>query len=135
VEAGPSQSWSGGGRWPDPGRGGGLWVERMLGELQGGVISPLPADIFLFDRAWAECGIGEVVRYADDFVVLCSPRHEAEEAQRRAQALLGDLGLTLHPGKTRVVDLREGREGLDFLGCHLRVRISGKQRGQRHIVR
>jgi hypothetical protein len=75
-----------------------------------------------FDRAWAEHGVGEVVRYADDFVVLCESRQQAEEAQRRATAMLGDLGLELHPDKTRVVDLREGRQGFDFLGCHLRAR-------------
>jgi RNA-directed DNA polymerase len=48
---------------------------------------------------------------------------------------LGDLGLILHPDKTRVVDLREGREGFDFLGCHLRARMSGKLWEQRRIVR
>jgi RNA-directed DNA polymerase len=86
------------------------------------------ANIFLhaFDRAWAEHGTGELVRYADDFVVLCTTRGQAEEAYRRAQALLGGLGLELHPDKTRVVDLREGREGFDFLGCHLHARVSGR---------
>ena len=59
-----------------------------------------------------ERGAGEVVRYADDFVVLCSTRAEAEQAQERATAILGELGLRLHPDKTRVVDLREGKAGL-----------------------
>ena len=115
----------------------GVVSETVTGTPQGGVISPLLANIYLhaFDRAWAERGVGEVVRYADDFVVLCSSRDEAEEAQRRATAILGDLGLTLHPDKTRVVDLREGREGFDFLGCHLRARMSGKQWEQRGIIR
>jgi RNA-directed DNA polymerase len=67
-----------------------------------------------------------LVRYADDFVVLCSTRSQAEEAGRRAAALLGGLGLELHPDKTRVVDLREGGEGFDFLGCHLHARMSGR---------
>ncbi|MHB8329253.1 MAG: group II intron maturase-specific domain-containing protein [Acidimicrobiales bacterium] len=53
----------------------------------------------------------------------------------RAEALLGDLGLELHPDKTRVVDLREGEEGFDFLGCHLHARMSGKLWEQRRIVR
>src|SRR6266498_2109721 len=101
----------------------------------GGVLSPLLANIFLhaFDWAWVEQGTGELVRYADDFVVLCTTRRQAEEAYRRAQALLGDLGLGLHPDKTRVVDLREGREGFDFLGCHLHARVSGRmlERGVR----
>ena len=69
----------------------GVVSETVTGTPQGGVISPLLANIYLhaFDRAWAERGIGEVVRYADDFVVLCSSQDEAEEAQRRA---------TAHPG-------------------------------------
>ncbi len=115
----------------------GVVSESVTGTPQGGVISPLLANIYLhaFDRAWAERGAGEVVRYADDFVVLCSSRAEAEEAQRRAEVLLGDLGLTLHPDKTAVVDLREGKEGFDFLGCHFRARMSGKLWERRRIVR
>jgi len=104
-------------------------VQRSVaGTPQGGVISPLLANIFLhaFDSAWAKHGTGELVRYADDFVVLCRTRGQAEEAHRRAAALLGDLGLSLHPEKTRVVDLRQGREGFDFLGCHLHARMSGR---------
>jgi len=101
------------------------------------VISPLLANIYLhaFDRAWAEHGAGEVVRYADDFVVLCSSQHQAEDAQRRATAILGDLGLALHPDKTRVVDLRQGKQGFDFLGCHLHARMSGKLWERQHIIR
>ncbi len=68
-------------------------------------------------------------------MVLCSSQGEAEEAQRRATAILGDLGLSLHPDKTRVVDIRGGKHGLDFLGCHFRARMSGKLWEQRHIVR
>ncbi len=106
----------------------GVRSETVTGTPQGGVISPLLANVYLhaFDRAWAESGTGELVRYADDFVVLCESREKAEEAQRRAAALLGDLGLTLHPDKTRVVDLREGKEGFDFLGCHFHARMSGR---------
>jgi RNA-directed DNA polymerase len=48
---------------------------------------------------------------------------------------LGNLGLSLHPDKTKVVDLREGKEGFDFLGCHFRARMSGKLWAQRRIVR
>jgi RNA-directed DNA polymerase len=109
----------------------------VAGTPQGGVVSPLLANIFLhaFDKAWAEHGTGELVRYADDFVVLCRSRSQAEEAQRRARALLGGLGLDLHPDKTRVVDLREGREGFDFLGCHLRARMSGRMWEQYGKVR
>lgn len=106
----------------------GVVSETVTGTPQGGVISPLLANVYLhaFDRAWARDGVGELVRYADDFVVLCRTRAEADQAQERAAALLVDLGLTLHPDKTRVVDLREGKEGFDFLGCHFRARMSGK---------
>jgi RNA-directed DNA polymerase len=120
----------------------GVLVDRVVSETvtgtpQGGVISPLLANVYLhaFDRAWVERGVGEVVRYADDFVVLCTTEEQAEEAQRRATVILGDLGLALHPDKTRVVDLREGREGFDFLGCHLHARMSGRPWEQRRIVR
>jgi len=116
---------------------GGVVSETVAGTPQGGVISPLLANVSLhaFDRAWAEQGVGESVRYADDFVVLCRSAAQAEDARRRAAALLGDLGLVLHPDKTRVVDLREGREGFDFLGCHLRARMSGRLWQERRIVR
>ncbi len=111
--------------------------ETVAGTPQGGVISPLLANIYLhaFDRAWAETGTGTLVRYADDFVVLCSTRSQAVDAQRRATALLGELGLELHPDKTRVVDLRQGKEGFDFLGCHLHARMSGRLWAERRIIR
>jgi RNA-directed DNA polymerase len=115
----------------------GVVSETVTGTPQGGVVSPLLANIYLhaFDRAWAESGTGELVRYADDFVVLCTSRAQAEHAQRRAAALLGELGLVLHPDKTRVVELREGKEGFDFLGCHLHARMSGRLWEQKRIVR
>ena len=115
----------------------GVRSETVTGTPQGGVISPLLANVYLhaFDRAWAERGTGELVRYADDFVVLCDTREQADLAKERATAILGDLGLELHPDKTRVVDLREGREGFDFLGCHLHARMSGRLWEQRGIVR
>lgn len=114
----------------------GAVVETVTGTPQGGVISPLLANIFLhaFDTAWAEHGVGELVRYADDFVVMCETAEQAEQAHRIAAALLGDLGLELHPDKTRVVDLREGREGFDFLGCHFRARMSGRLWEQKRTI-
>jgi len=115
----------------------GVISETVAGTPQGGVISPLLANIYLhaFDRAWTEHGVGELVRYADDFVVLCRSRAEADEAEKRAAAILGDLGLTLHPDKTRVVELGDGRQGFDFLGCHLHARMSGKLWERRRIIR
>jgi RNA-directed DNA polymerase len=116
---------------------GGVVSATVTGTPQGGVISPLLANIYLhaFDRAWAEHGTGELVRYADDFVVLCRSQSQAEEAGRRAAVLLGGLGLELHPDKTCVVDLREGKQGFDFLGCHFRARMSGRLWETKRIVR
>jgi RNA-directed DNA polymerase len=72
---------------------------------------------------------------ATHLVVACSSLAEARQAQRLATELMGKLGLSLHPGKTRVVDLRDGRSGFDFLGCHFHARMSGKLWEQRHVVR
>jgi len=115
----------------------GVVTETVTGTPQGGVISPLLANVYLhaFDRAWEERGTGEVVRYADDFVVLCRSQGQAAEAKKRTAAILGDLGLSLHPDKTRAVDLRDGKEGFDFLGCHFRARMSGKVWEQKRVVR
>jgi RNA-directed DNA polymerase len=112
-------------------------VELVSGTPQGGVISPLLANVYLnaFDHAWASCGTGQLVRYADDLVVLCRTRAQAEHALGVLGRLMADLGLELHPDKTRVVDLREGREGFDFLGCHLRARMSGKLHEQYGVRR
>ncbi len=52
-----------------------------------------------------------------------------------ARVIAGELGLELHPDKTAVVDLREGKEGFDFLGCHLHARMSGRMWEQRRIIR
>jgi RNA-directed DNA polymerase len=113
----------------------GVYLETVSGTPQGGVISPLLSNIYLhaFDRAMTERGIGELVRYADDFVVLCRSERDANAALEVAGEILGGLGLKLHPDKTKVVDLREGREGFDFLGWHFRARVSGRllERGVR----
>jgi len=100
----------------------------VAGTPQGGVISPLLANIYLhrLDLAFADGTHGRLVRYADDFVVMCKSEAQARQARELARQVLADLGLVLHPGKTRVVDLREGREGLDFLGCHFHARVSGR---------
>jgi RNA-directed DNA polymerase len=102
--------------------------ETVTGTPQGGVISPLLSNIYLhaFDRMWAAQGVGVLVRYADDFVILCQTPDNAMVARERAEQMLGSLGLELHPGKTRVIDLSEGRQGFDFLGCHFRARVSGR---------
>jgi RNA-directed DNA polymerase len=106
----------------------GRYSETVAGTPQGGVISPLLANVYLhaFDRALSERGFGGLVRYADDFVVVCRSQRQAQAALAAAGEILAGLGLELHPGKTRVVDLREGREGFDFLGWHFRARVSGR---------
>jgi group II intron reverse transcriptase/maturase len=107
----------------------GQWTRTMAGTPQGGVISPLLSNIYLhvLDRVWEDrCAhLGTLVRYADDFVVMCDTKAAVEEARQRVSTVLTRLGLELHPEKTRLVDLSRGREGFDFLGCHLRKRMSG----------
>jgi RNA-directed DNA polymerase len=109
----------------------GQWSATLVGTPQGGVISPLLANIYLhvLDRIWQDryAHLGTLVRYADDFVVIGQTTAAIEEAQQRVRTILTRLGLELHPEKTRRVDLSLGREGFDFLGCHLRLRMSGRQ--------
>jgi len=106
----------------------GVRRETVTGTPQGGVISPLLANIYLhvLDKAWAKRGQGTLVRYADDAVVMCKSQEEAEAALELMREVLSELGLELHPEKTRIVDLREGRKGFDFLGCHFHARVSGR---------
>jgi RNA-directed DNA polymerase len=113
----------------------GRTLETVSGTPQGGVISPLLANIYLhaLDEVWAKRGHGELVRYADDLVALCRTQAEAEAALALVRTVFTELGLELHPDKTRIVDLREGRQGFDFLGCHFHARVSGRllERGVR----
>jgi RNA-directed DNA polymerase len=95
---------------------------RDAGTPQGGVISPLLANVYLhrLDRQWQNAGDGVLVRYADDLVVLCKSRRQAVGALDALTAILAGLGLEPKPAKTRIVHLAEGGEGLDFLGFHHR---------------
>src|SRR5438105_3659752 len=117
----------------------GVVSHPVAGTPQGGVISPLLSNIYLhvLDRVWAKHGrhLGELVRYADDFVVMCRTAQGCEEAQGRIEHVLGKLGLKLHPQKTRRVVLTQGREGFDFLGCHLHKRMSGRLWQQKGLRR
>jgi group II intron reverse transcriptase/maturase len=94
------------------------------GVPQGGVISPLLANVYLhaLDALWqAEAtNLGQLVRYADDLVILCRTEAEAQAAYRWVVATLKGLKLENHPDKTRVVDVSDGRQGFDFLGFHFR---------------
>jgi len=93
------------------------WTPEQ-GTPQGAVISPLLANVYLdpLDHRMAEQGYA-MVRYADDFVILCRSREEAERALREVQAWVAEAGLTLHPTKTRLVS---AEQGFDFLGYHFR---------------
>lgn len=68
------------------------------------------------------------MRYADDGVVLCRSAAQAEHALAAVGEILASLGLRLHPDKMKVVDLGDGRDGLDFLGCHFHQSPSGRSR-------
>ncbi len=110
----------------------------VAGTPHGGVISPLLSNIYLhvLDVLWTRhsAPLGTLVRYADDFVVMCRTARDCERAEQRIRAILGRLGLELHPDKTRRVELFDGKKGFDFLGCHLHKRLSGKlweERGKR----
>jgi group II intron reverse transcriptase/maturase len=104
--------------------------ETVAGTPQGGVISPLLSNIYLhvLDVLWMRhsAPLGTLVRYADDFVVMCRTKRDCERAEARIKVILERLGLELHPEKTRRVELYDGKEGFDFLGCHLHKRLSGR---------
>lgn len=93
------------------------WTPEQ-GTPQGGVISPLLSNIYLdpLDQRMQQGGF-EMVRYADDFVILCRSESEARQALERVRQWAEQNGLTLHPEKTRVVDATQPG-GFDFLGYH-----------------
>src|SRR5271165_1940221 len=99
--------------------------ETLAGSPQGGVISPLLANIYLnkLDRIWAaRCGqLGVLVRYADDFVAMCRTESQAREALRRIGLVMNRLGLTLHPAKTKLVD-NQNLAGISCSGGRVRRR-------------
>jgi group II intron reverse transcriptase/maturase len=106
----------------------------VTGSPQGGVISPCLCNVYLhrLDRQWAERGTGVLVRFADDMVVMCRTRAEADQALVALRAILSELELTLKDAKTRIVQLREGGEGLDFLGFHHRW-VRGNTPASKHL--
>jgi RNA-directed DNA polymerase len=108
--------------------GEGDWAATEVGSPQGGVISPLLANIYLhvLDMYWAgqHAFLGKLVRYADDSVVICWTKRQAERALAKIKWIMTRIRLSLHPTKTRIVDM--GREGFDFLGFHFHKRKSKK---------
>ncbi|WP_241735063.1 group II intron reverse transcriptase/maturase [Paenibacillus alvei] len=105
-----------------------------LGTPQGGVISPLLANIYLnyFDILWERhgSGSGELTRYADDFVIVCKTKKDADRAYKIIRTIMERLELTLHPTKTRIVSLWTGEEGFDFLDMHHRKAKTETSKGK-----
>jgi RNA-directed DNA polymerase len=94
------------------------WQATKQGSPQGAVISPLLSNIYLNGLDWKMARSGfEMVRYADDFVVLCASQQEAQKALEEINHWVEENGLKLHPTKTRIVDASQ-RGGFDFLGYH-----------------
>lgn len=107
-----------------------LTYQGTTGVPQGGPISPLMANIYghAIDALWAKeaSQLGTIVRYADDAVIVCKTEADARQALRWLRRIAEALKLRLHPEKTRIVDLRQGAEGFDFLGFHHRLVKSRK---------
>ncbi len=108
-------------------------VEPEEGTPQGGAISPLLANIYLDPLDWLmrEAGF-DMVRYADDMVVLCPDRASAERALVRIRGWMAEAGLELHPEKTQVVDMAQARSHFDFLGYRF---WRGKGGALRRLIR
>jgi RNA-directed DNA polymerase len=98
-------------------------LDNKVGTPQGGVISPLLANIYLheLDKFWlGQTRIrGKLIRYADDFVILFATKEEAELGLKLVKSQLMRLGLELNEKKSKIVDLKQGKEGFDFLGFHI----------------
>jgi len=104
------------------------WQEaKEEGTPQGGVISPLLANLYLDPLDWlmAECGF-EMVRYADDMVVLCRNKEEAESGLSKLKEWMEEARLTVHPEKTRVVDMNQADSHFDFLGYRFKRSRQGR---------
>ncbi|MDQ6782837.1 MAG: group II intron reverse transcriptase/maturase [Actinomycetota bacterium] len=118
---------------------GGVVTEQVAGAPQGSPVSPLLANVVLhvLDQAWSEIGqgLGTLVRFCDDFVVLAPTRAKVVEAKARIEAILEPLGLRLHPDKTRISCLTKGQDGFVFLGFEHRMRESWKHRGRWYLNR
>lgn len=113
----------------------GLVRHPVTGTPQGGVISPLMCNVYLhrLDRGWDTRAHGVLVRFADDLLVVCKSRQQAQAALARLRVLLADLGLAPKEAKTRIVELAVGGEGFDFLGFHHRMVRSRGSHGRRGV--
>lgn len=117
----------------------GVVTDTVSGTPQGSPISPLLANVALsvLDEDWRDHSgrLGVLVRFADDFVVLCSSKARAEAARGRVITVLAGLGLRLHPDKTKIVHLAGGAQGFDFLGFHHHKVESWKTPGRYYLHR
>ena len=116
----------------------GKLVLTQEGTPQGGVISPLLSNIFLhlLDKIWDKRHkkLGKLIRYADDFVVVCPTHQKAEESLKVLKGLLERMGLELHPEKTKLVEMGLGKDGFDFLGFHYQM-CQPRKKGWKAYVR
>ena len=113
----------------------GTYMESELGSPQGGVISPLLANIYLhyLDLKWElhYKHLGKIIRYCDDFVIICRTKKEAEHALKAVKSIMQRLELELHPDKTKLVSMWDGKGGFDFLGFHHRRKVTETSKGKR----
>lgn len=98
--------------------------ETAIGTPQGGVISPLLANIYLnyMDTIWEKkfSHLGKLIRYADDFVIMCKSKKEALESIQVILTIMDKLDLTLSKEKSKLVNIWDNKAGFDFLGFHHR---------------
>ena len=111
----------------------GTLEESIIGSAQGGVISPLCANIYLnvLDTIWEKQGkqYGKLVRYADDLVIICRNKKNAIHAMGILKAVMRKLELELNSEKTKVISMWDGKEGFDFLGMHHRRMTTETSKG------
>src|SRR3954451_4657213 len=117
----------------------GVTTPTGAGTPQGSPISPLLANVAMhvLDEAWQRPGrgLGTLVRYCDDFVVLASTQERAQRARDLVATVLAQLGMRLHPEKSSIVCLSGGRQGFVFLGFHHQKVESWKWRGRYYLHR
>ena len=110
----------------------------LLGAPQGGVISPLLSNIYLntMDTLWEKKfnHLGTLIRYADDFVILCKTKQNALDSVKVIQAIMRKLDLSLHQEKSRLVNIWDDSDGFDFLGLHHRKFPIRKKGGRTFFI-